>query len=83
MRPLATQLRATPPARQRSLRPVTFRGVPGHAQHDLLGHGLDGGGQVHLALGHLGLGLAGRAAEELVDLLAGHGQARRSSRSTP
>ena len=48
--------------------------VPGHPQHDLLGDGLDRGGEVHVALGQQRLGLARRTAEEPVELLRGHRQ---------
>ena len=67
IRPLATQLRATPPAMQRFVEAGLLVDVADHLQHDLLADLLHGGGDVELALGHPGLGLAGRAAEELVE----------------
>ena len=49
-RPLATQFRATPPARTRFFIPVVLMEIAAQAQHDLLGHGLDAGGEVHVPL---------------------------------
>ena len=50
-------------------------GVAGDAKHDLFGHVLDGAGEVHVALGEGGFGVAGRAAEEAVEAAIGHGEA--------
>ena len=44
-------------------------------EHDLLGHLLDRGGQVHLALSQRSLGLAWGSVKELMETRAGHGQA--------
>ncbi len=46
----------------------------GHAQDDLLGHRLDGPGQVHLPAGEIRLGRPGRTAEQLVEAPVGHPQ---------
>ena len=43
-----------------------------HAQHDLLAHDLDRAGQVHLALGQLGLQLTRRPSEQRVERAVGH-----------
>ena len=48
--PLATQLSATPPARQRFSAPVSARERARQPQHDLLGHRLDRGGEIHVPL---------------------------------
>ena len=45
-----------------------------YAQHDLLGHFLDAGRQVHVPLLQPGVRLARRSAEELVESLIGHRQ---------
>ncbi len=64
-RPLATQFRATPPARQASRSPVIAAACAGHAQHDLLGHLLDRAGQVGISRFVIAaVGLAGGPAEE-------------------
>ncbi len=62
MRPLATQLSATPPARQRCFEPVCAWTCRAQPQHDLLGDCLDRRREVHLALGdrRLGQRAAGR-----------------------
>ena len=57
-RPLATQFSATPPAMTRFFMPVSRCGRA-HAQHDLLGHRLDAGGQVHVPLLEVVSGLRG------------------------
>lgn len=49
--------------------------VAGHAQDDLLGDDLHGGGKVEFALGQLGFGAPGRSAEELGELVGRHGEA--------
>ena len=46
----------------------------GHLQHHLFGDLLNRPRQVHLALGQPALGLAGRTAEDLFHLRAGHRQ---------
>ena len=46
-----------------------------YAQHDLLGHFLDTGRQVHVPLLQPGVWLARRSPEEVVEPLIGHGQA--------
>ena len=74
IRPLATQLSATPPARQRFFRPVSRVHVPRHPQHDFLDDDLDRGGKIHIALGEQRLGSTRRAAEEPVELLRRHRQ---------
>ena len=43
-------------------------------QHDLVGHRLDGGGDVHVALGQELVRPAGRTAEELVEAGVGHAE---------
>jgi hypothetical protein len=52
------------------------RNAPRQTHDHVLGHGLDRGRQVHLALREGGLGLAGRPAEQRVELRAGHRQPR-------
>ena len=59
MRPLPTQFKATPPASTRFLHARLLVDVPGHPQHDFLGHRLDRGGQIHVALCYLRLRLCG------------------------
>ena len=51
------------------------------AQHDLLGHRLDRGGEIHVALGQQLVGLARRRAEQRVELVVGHASGRCNSRS--
>ena len=54
---------------------VFGRQRPGHAQHRLLGHRLDRGGQVHVELlERLLVGAARRPAEQLGEAAVGHGQ---------
>ena len=43
-----------------------------HPQHDLLAHHLNRAGKIHLSLGEIGLGNAGRASEEAIECLARH-----------
>ena len=50
MRPLPTQLSATPPARHRFFMPGLRVDVPRRPQHDLFGHLLDRRGDIHVAL---------------------------------
>ncbi len=52
-----------------------FVEVAGAAHHHLLGHLLDGGGDVHVALRQLGVGPTRRAAEQGVEPRWGHRQA--------
>ena len=73
-RPFATQLRATPAGHAQLREAGLPVEVPHHVQHDLLADLLDGGGDVELPLAHPGLGLAGRAAEELVERPVRHAQ---------
>ena len=73
--PLATQLSATPPARHRLRSPVSRATRARHAQHDLLGHLLDRGGDVHVELRQQLLRRARRLAEQRVELAVRHGQA--------
>ncbi len=73
-RPLATQLRATPPARHRPALAGQARRGAGHPQDDLLGHLLDRPGQVHLPAGEVRLGRPRRAAEHVVEAAVGHAQ---------
>ena len=47
---MATQLSATPPARQRFAIPVCLCERSGHAQDHLFEHGLDGGSHVHVQM---------------------------------
>ena len=75
--PLPTQLSATPPARQRFSIPYVLASVARHAQHDLLGDLLHRGGKIHVPLRELGLRIARRAAEKLVELRRRHGEAGR------
>ena len=63
--PLATQLSATPPARHRSALPGLGAHRACEPQHHLLGHRLDGGGDVHVELREqLRFGIAHRLAEQ-------------------
>ena len=52
-------------------------------QHDLLGHRLDRGGEVHVALGEQAFRVARRAAEQRVELARWSCAARCSSRNSP
>ena len=74
-RPLATQLSATPPASTRFFMPGLAMQLPADAQHDLLGHRLDARGQIHVPLLDGRLRPPRRAAEQVVELPAGHRQA--------
>ena len=73
--PLATQLSATPPARQRLRSPVSRAMASRELQHDLLGHRLDRRGEIHLALRERSLRLARRSAEQRVEARVGHREA--------
>ena len=75
MRPLPTQLSATPPARHRFSSPVSPWTVRRHAEHDLLAHHLNRSREIHLLLRELRLRLAGRSAEQLVERLTRHREA--------
>jgi hypothetical protein len=44
-------------------------------EDDIFGDGLDGAGDVDVALGDGGVGEAGRAAEELIEVVIGHAPA--------
>jgi hypothetical protein len=57
------------------LLPGLARQRPGQPQHYLLGYRLNGGRQIHVALAHQLVGLARPAAEQLIELAVGHGQA--------
>ena len=59
------------------LDPVGRGQIARHAQHDLLGDLLHRGREIHLALRERALGVARRAAEQLVELARGHGEAGR------
>ena len=73
--PLATQLSATPPARQRLRLPVSSRAWRASFSDDLLGDLLDRLREVHLALRDRRLGRARRAAEQRGEPVVGHHQA--------
>ena len=49
--------------------------LPGHPEHDLLGHRLNTGRKIHVALGQVGLRGPWRPAEQLVELRPGHREA--------
>ncbi len=72
--PLATQLSATPPARQRFFSPVSRGDGASQLEHHLLGHCLDRSGQIHFALGERRFGLARRGAEQRIEARVGHRQ---------
>ena len=82
--PLATQLSATPPARQRFFLPVICAGVAGHAAASIssVTTWIERR-EVHLALRERRLRLARRAAEELVEPRRWSSSGRRGSRSSP
>ncbi len=81
--PLATQLSATPPARQRFRLPVSSRAWRARRKHHLLADELDRGAEVHLAAGDARLGLPRRAAEERARSARWSSPGRRGSRSSP
>ena len=73
--PLATQLRATPPAITSLLQPVSSRAGLRQLEDHLFGDLLDGQGQIHVFLGDVTLGPAGRDAEQgLPPVVHAHGQ---------
>lgn len=74
MRPLATQLRATPPARH-SARTGFGGGGTGGFQHNVFERGLNRGGEIHLTLFHPLLRLARRATKQGMKRPVGHAQA--------
>ena len=55
--------------------PVSLASDARQAQHDLLGDGLDRGGEIHVALRQQLLRVARRPAEQLVEARVGHRQA--------
>ena len=54
--------------------PRDLPGVAGDLEHDLLGHVLDGAGDVHLAPGDGAFGITGRTAEQFAEPPVGHGE---------
>ena len=72
--PLATQLSATPPARQRFRSPDLVGDRAGELEHHLFGHCLNRRGEIHFALGKRFFGLARRRAEQRIESGVGHRQ---------